>query len=170
MTLPRKRIWRWSRDILIALLIFGAWQWWISRDLVTGPAPPLAGLDPEGRPLSLADRKGRPVLVHFWATWCPACRLEDGTIDAIARDHAVLTVATTSGSAEAVRAYMAEEGLRFPVVLDEEGELARRWGVVGVPATFVVNGAGEIAWAGQGYSTGIGLRLRLWLTDEGSMR
>lgn len=137
----------------------------MSKDLATGPAPPLVGFDLEGQPVSLADLKGRPALVHFWATWCPVCRLEDGTIDAIARDHAILTVATTSGSAEDVRAYMAEEGLRFPVVLDEEGELARGWGVVGVPTTFLVNSAGEIAWASQGFSTGIGLRLRLWLAD-----
>lgn len=115
--------------------------------------------------MSLADLKGRPALVHFWATWCPVCRLEDSTIDAIARDHAVLTVATTSGAAEVVRSYMVEEGLSFPVVLDEEGELARSWGVVGVPSTFVVNSAGEIAWAGQGFSTGIGLRLRLWMAE-----
>lgn len=158
-------MWRWSRDILIAALIFGAWQWWISKDLVIGPAPPLAGFDLEGRPVSLADLKGQPVLVHFWATWCPVCRLEDSTIDAIARDHAVLTVATTSGAAGEVRTYMGEEGLSFPVMLDEEGELARSWGVVGVPSTFVVSRAGEITWASQGFSTGIGLRLRLWLAD-----
>ncbi|RMG37942.1 MAG: protein disulfide oxidoreductase [Gammaproteobacteria bacterium] len=165
MASSRKRIWRWSRDILIALLIFGAWQWWTSKDLVTGPTPPLVGFDLEGQPLSLADLKGRPVLVHFWATWCPVCRLENGSIDAIARDHAVLAVATTSGSAEEVRAYMAQEGLHFPVLLDEEGGLARQWQVSGVPATFVVNRAGDIAWAGQGFSTEIGLRLWLWWAE-----
>ncbi|BCU05840.1 hypothetical protein Atep_05170 [Allochromatium tepidum] len=67
---------------------------------MTGEAPPLVGVTLEGTPIDLADRRGRPVLVHFWATWCPVCRITDGTIDAIAEDHAVVTVALQSGTEE----------------------------------------------------------------------
>jgi peroxiredoxin len=62
--------------------------------------------------------------------------------------------------------YLEKQGLNFPVLADESGELAGQWGVVGVPATFIVDGRGDIAWAGMGYSTGPGLRLRLMLAED----
>lgn len=105
------------------------------------------------------------MLVHFWASWCPVCRLEQDSIASIAGDRQVITVATTSGTAEEVAAYLAGEGLSMPVLLDEDGEIARRWGVSGVPATFIVNMAGDITHAGMGYSSEPGLRLRLWLAE-----
>jgi peroxiredoxin len=53
--------------------------------------------------------------------------------------------------------------LSFTVLMDESGVLARRWGVRGVPATFIIDSEGRVDYAGQGYSTELGLRLRLWL-------
>jgi len=146
----RRRLIGWARDLLVLGLLFWGLQWWLARDLPSGEAPPLSGLDLQGRPLSLEDHRGRPVLVHFWATWCPICRFEEAGIDAIARDHAVLSVATGSGDAAALRAYMTERGLGFPVR---------------VPASFVVDAQGRIRWAGRGYASEWGLRLRLWLAD-----
>jgi hypothetical protein len=57
---------------------------------------------------------------------------------------------------------MRSEGLEFPVIPDEYGRLAAVWGVQAVPASFVVNGEGEISFATMGYTTEIGLRSRLW--------
>jgi peroxiredoxin len=153
---------RWLRDLLILLALFAAIQWWQARDLVKDAAPPLTGLLIDGTPFQLDPAQG-PYLVHFWATWCPICRLEQDSIDAIARDHPVITIATSSGTAEEMADYMQQNGLTKPVLMDEEGGLARSWGVYGVPATFVVDTDGMIRHAGMGYSTGLGLRLRLWL-------
>ena len=153
---------RWLRDLLILLALFAAIQWWQARDLVKDAAPPLTGLLIDGTPFQLDPAQG-PYLVHFWATWCPICRLEQDSIDAIARDHPVITVATSSGNAEEMAEYMQQNGLTKPVLMDEEGGLARNWGVYGVPATFVVDTDGMIRHASMGYSTGLGLRLRLWL-------
>lgn len=153
---------RWLRDLLILLALFAAIQWWQARDLVKDAAPPLTGLLIDGTPFQLDPAQG-PYLVHFWATWCPICRLEQDSIDAIARDHPVITIATSSGNAEEMADYMQQNGLTKPVLMDEEGGLARNWGVYGVPATFVVDTDGMIRHASMGYSTGLGLRLRLWL-------
>jgi thiol-disulfide isomerase/thioredoxin len=159
----RPRRWlRWLRDLALLLALFAAVQWWQARDLVKDQAPPLAGLLIDGTPWQLNPADG-PYLVHFWATWCPICRLEQGSIDSIARDHPVITIATSSGTAEELQAYMREHGLGKAVMLDEDGHLARAWGVSGVPASFVVDRSGAISHAGMGYSTGWGLRLRLWL-------
>jgi len=157
------RLRRWSLELLLVLLAFGAVQWWQSRGVASGPAPALQGVLLDGRQVSLVDLRGEPVLVHFWATWCPICRFEEDSIDALARDHSVITIATTSGEAAEVLAYLQQNGLRFPVLLDETGEVGRAWGVKGVPASFIIDSSGDIAHATVGYSTEIGLRLRLWL-------
>ncbi len=162
-TTPKRRWWRWLRDIAAVLAVVALVQWWQARDAAQGPAPPLAGRLLDGGLAALEDYRGQPVLVHFWATWCPVCRFGEDAIERIARDHPVLTVATTSGTPDELSAYLANEGLSFAVLADEAGDLARSWGVHGVPASFVVDGDGRIAHATIGYSTEWGLRARLWL-------
>lgn len=159
----RGRAWRCRGAQLAALaLILLALQAWLQRGLVSGMAPALYGQDPQGVPLALSDYRGRTVLVHFWATWCPVCRLEQGAIEAVARDWPVLTVAMQSGDARAVGAYLRARGLHQPVLVDETGALAARFGVGAVPASFIVDPAGRIRFRHRGYTTPWGLRARLW--------
>jgi len=146
--------------VLVLILGVRAWQ---QRDMVSGPAPALAGHLLDGKPVALAAYAGRPVLVHFWATWCPVCRVEQGSIDALARDAAVVTIAMQSGDRDAVVQYLHKEALSFPVLNDPDGAIATRWGVRAVPASFIVDSAGQIRYVEVGYTTGAGLRLRLWL-------
>ncbi len=144
------------------LLILGvrAWQ---QSGVASGPAPVLTGVMLDGKPVALTAFAGRPVLVHFWATWCPICRAEQGSIEALARDTAVITVAMQSGDRNAVVQHLRNEALSFPVLNDPDGAIATQWGVRAVPASFIVDGAGQIRYVEVGYTTGIGLRLRLWL-------
>ena len=155
---------RWLRDIALLLAVFVAFQWWQSRDLVAGPAPALLGHLIDGSPYQLDPADG-PVLVHFWATWCPVCRLEQDSIASIAEDERVITVATTSGSSDELTAYLQDEGLVMPVLVDEDGVIAGAWGVQGVPATFVVDSQGRINHRSMGYSTELGMRIRLWMAE-----
>ncbi len=161
---PRRRWVRWLRDAVLLLVVFVLIQWWQARNLVEGEAPSLVGHLVDGSPYQLDVRNG-PVLVHFWATWCPICKLEQDSIDSIAEDHPVITIATTSGTADEVSAYLAEHELSMPVLLDEGGDIGRAWGGQGVPATFIVDQQGIIRHAGMGYSSEIGLRTRLWIAD-----
>jgi peroxiredoxin len=131
--------------------------------MASGQAPPLQGRGLDGAEIALVAQRGRPVLVHFWASWCPVCRLEQGSINRIARDHAVITVAMQSGSRDEVAAYMTAHGLRFPVVVDPSGDLAARYGVRGVPSSFIVDASGRVRAVETGYTTLLGLSLRLWL-------
>jgi peroxiredoxin len=152
----------WLVNLLLLVLIFGGVQWWRARPLATGEAPPLTGIGLDGRPVDLYALRGAPVLVHFWATWCPVCQLEQGAIDSIARDHPVVTVVMQSGDAAEVGRFMADRGLHFQTVADAYGEFASQWGVPAVPATFILDGAGRIAYSTLGLSTETGLRARLW--------
>jgi peroxiredoxin len=162
---PKAKVWR-RRAIevmLIAALIIGmrAWQ---QRDIVSGPAPALAGTLLDGRPFTLAARPAQPMLVHFWAAWCPVCRAEQSTIAAIAYENAnVITVAMQSGSHDEVVKYLSEQKLSFAVLNDPDGRIAAAWGVHAVPASFIIDTGGQIRFVEIGYTTAIGLRLRLWL-------
>jgi thiol-disulfide isomerase/thioredoxin len=163
-----KRRWlTWIRDLAMVFIVVLLIQWWQTSTLASGPAPPLAGLMLSGETLDLNDLRGKPVLVHFWATWCPICRTEDGSIHDLAQNYQVLGIATNSGDAQEIRQYLDENKLDFPVMLDESGVLGSRWGVKGVPSSFVIDSSGEIRSVAVGYTTEIGLRIRLWLAGRG---
>ncbi|MGD1984681.1 MAG: protein disulfide oxidoreductase [Chromatiaceae bacterium] len=159
---PRPRRWLgWLRDIALVILVVAVVQWWQSRDLVRDQAPPLVGLLLDGSAVTLSETPA-PVLVYFWADWCPVCRFAEDGIDRLAERHSVITVATSSGTPDDVRGYLTEQGLDFPVVTDQAGAIARQWGVFGVPAAFVIDADGAIRHASRGYSSEFGLWLRLW--------
>ncbi len=149
-------------EALAIVAVVVAVQLWQSRGLPEGPAPALSDTLTDGRPASLDEvlkaAGGRPVLVVFWATWCPVCKAEDGNIEAIARDRPVLSVAMHS---EEVAKHMASRGLTFPTIDDAEGALAAAWKVRGVPTHFVVDGHGNVRFRVVGYATEWGLRARL---------
>ena len=156
--------WRgYAINVLLFVVVVVGIRAWQQRDMVSGTAPPLQGITLAGMPYKLSAHPGKPVLVHFWATWCPICRTEQGAIDAIARDHAVITVAMQSGKQEDVIRFMREQGLSFPTMNDPDGSISHAWGVNAVPASFIISPDGKIRFIEIGYTTGIGIRLRLWL-------
>ncbi|MGM0677202.1 protein disulfide oxidoreductase [Ectothiorhodospira marina] len=158
----RRRWLRRALEWIIILLVFLAIKAWLQRDMISGEAPPLQGALLDGSPVSLSDYRGQPVLVHFWATWCGICRVEQPAIESISQDWPVLTVAMQSGGALELRAYMHEHDYTHPVLVDETGALSARFGVGAVPATFVVDADGQVRFRQRGFATGWGLRARLW--------
>ena len=137
---------------------------WQQRDMVSGVTPALQGTTLAGMPYKLPAHPAKPVLVHFWATWCPICRTEQGSIDAIAHDHPeVITVAMQSSNAIEVTRFMQQQGLSFPALNDSDGSISHAWGVNAVPASFIISPDGKIRFIEVGLTSGIGLRFRLWL-------
>ena len=160
--MEKRSLWlRRFAEILIFVAVVAGIRAWQQRDIPEGPAPVLEGRLLDGKFL---EKQRGPVLVHFWATWCPICRTEEASIDKFSRDHPnTITVAMKSGEDAAVSKYMAGHRLNFPVLNDPDGRISSQWGVHAVPASFVVDGKGNIRFAEFGYTTSFGLRLRLWL-------
>jgi peroxiredoxin len=155
--------WRWGLELLLIIVVVLLVRAWLARDLAQGPAPAFETNLLDGSPVSLADYADRPMLLHFWATWCPICRLEEGEIMRLSRSHPVLTVAMQSGSPSEVEAHLTERERALDVVNDPDGALARRYGVRAVPSTFIIDRDGQIVFRKQGYAPPLELRLRLWL-------
>ena len=150
--------------LIIFIVVSQGISWWKSRDAQTGN---LSGFNVElldGARFEISAFSGKPVLLHFWATWCPVCGLQEGSVESVAQDYPVVTIASWSEGEAAVKKYMHDNGLTFPVMLDDSGKLARSFGLKGVPASFILSPNGEIAYVETGYTTEIGLRLRLWLS------
>ena len=158
----RKRLPKYLNEGLIFLLLFFAIQWWVNRDALSGEAPVFTARLLDDQMFTLSQFRGEPAVVHFWATWCPVCKAEQGIIDDLARDRQVVTIAMQSGPDDALLEYLEKEGLSFPVVNDPEGKLAQAYEVRGVPMSFILDENGQIRFAERGYTTGWGLRLRLW--------
>ncbi|MCK4743998.1 MAG: protein disulfide oxidoreductase [Sulfuriflexus sp.] len=160
----RAKFWRGLLlQSLLLMMVYAGMQLWQSRNAVTGQAPPINTVLLSGKQVSLSDYAGKPVLVHFWASWCSICRFEESSISAIAKDYAVLTIASRSGDADSLRTYIKEHDLRFPVIEDELGEWAQLYGVKGYPSSFIIAADGSIYDVEIGYSSNWGLRLRLFL-------
>jgi len=115
--------------------------------LIGRPAPEFALSDLEGRRLALEDLRGQPAVVNFWATWCQPCAAENPIFSALARryDGRVRFVSVIyQDSPEAIRAYERERGSWGRTLVDPESRTAIRYGVYGVPETFLIDPKGLV--------------------------
>ncbi len=109
--------------------------------------------------------EGKPLLLHYWAVWCPTCKLEAPNIEAVSKEYNVLTIAVNSGSDAKVKAYMQEHDLNFKVINDVEGIWAKQFKVEAYPTTFIYDTKGELRFTEVGYTTTAGLLARLKMIE-----
>ncbi len=113
-----------------------------------GKTPALTLVSVSGESQTLAAYKGKVVLVNFWATWCEPCVAEMPSLQGL-RDRSnasgLEVLGVNLGEATArVAPFVQKLGIRFPILLDRDGEAKRDWKVGGVPVTFVVDRQGVI--------------------------
>ncbi len=98
----------------------------------------------------------KPILLHFWATWCSVCKLETPTIQKISQDYELISIAVNSGSNEDIKKYMKEHKVNFKVVNDENGFFAKKFNVKAFPTTFIYGKDKELKFSEVGYTTTAG--------------
>lgn len=104
----------------------------------------------------------KPLLIHFWATWCPTCKVEADTIEYLSKHFEVLSIAVKSGTDKELEDFMQERGYSFRVVNDSMGVYARKYLVSGFPTSFIYNKEQEHIFSDVGYTSLVGFYLRLW--------
>ncbi len=152
--------------LLLAVLVVVGVDAWRTRDLPTGPAPDAAITLADGTATTLAQWRalhpGKAVALHFWADWCPVCKIEEPSVAQLSADWPVLGIAMQSGPVARVAQVQRQRGMPWPSAVDPQAELSRAWGVRSVPALVVVDAQGHVRFATAGYTSGWGMRWRLW--------
>ena len=104
--------------------------------------------DQAGKVHNMAENKGKVILLRFWADWCPNCKEEMPKIDEVYRnlkDKGFVVIGiNVKQSEEAVAAFVKEYSISFPTPLDKDAATAKKYGVVGLPTTFIIDKNGKI--------------------------
>ena len=103
----------------------------------------------EGRPLALKELRGRVLLVNFWATWCLPCQWEMPLMEKLYqayrdRGFVVVAISVDQQGAAVVKPFVEQRKLTYPVLLDTKLEGVAKFGLLGIPATFLVGADGLI--------------------------
>lgn len=118
------------------------------------PAPDFTLQDMDGKNYRLSAFRGQPVIVNFWATWCPPCREEMPSMQRAWKQlqpEGVMMLAVNVGeSADTIFQFTANYPVEFPLLLDLDGSVLGQWPVQGLPATFVIDAKGRIAYRAIG--------------------
>jgi len=104
----------------------------------------------------------RPLVIHFWATWCPTCKLEASNIELISKQYDVITIAVNSGSNVDIKRYLDENNFTFRVVNDKNSIYASKFKIAAYPTTFIYDKNRNLVFSEVGYTSTIGLYLRMW--------
>ena len=113
-------------------------------------APDFELKTPAGETIKLSDFHGRAVLVNLWATWCPPCRAEMRTIETVYNEYkdqgfTVIAVNMTyQDDTSKVMPFVSGQGLTFPIVLDESGQMADTYQLKSLPSSFFIDREGII--------------------------
>jgi len=165
-------------SLLIVLAVVAGVSWWHRRaegaqtnaavaDLPEGrplpdTGPPVAGhpapdfemIYPDGRRTRLSELRGRPVLINFWATWCPPCRREMPELIQAYEAHrdegfVILAVNVQESPSQAL-AFAEEFGISFQIILDTEGRVSDQYQVRHLPSSIFIDRDGIIVarWVG----------------------
>mgnify|MGYP002395402098 CR=1 FL=1 len=118
------------------------------------PAPGFVLTAPDGSRHSLEDMRGKPVIINFWATWCPPCRAEMPSMQRAweqIKDEGILMVAVNVGEdAETIGQFTSEIAVDFPLPMDIDSKVTQQWPMRGLPTTFVVDPEGRLVYRAQG--------------------
>jgi peroxiredoxin len=122
----------------------------------SGPAPRIGSEAPDftlkdidGKEVKLSALRGRPVMLNFWATWCPPCRSEIPTIAELYKSthkdgaYEILGVATQSDNST-IKAFAQEFGMTFPIAPDVESRITSLYHVLPIPTSFFIDKDGII--------------------------
>ena len=113
-----------------------------------GAAPAFTLADATGEEVSLADYAGKPVILHFWASWCPYCKSVQPGLEALAAKYAaqemvLLGINFREDKGVNPQQVLDSRGLHFRTLVHGE-EVSRAYGVRATPTTFFINASGEI--------------------------
>ena len=116
---------------------------------VTTTAPNLNLTTLDGKKVTLADIKGKPIFLNFWATWCPPCVAEMPFINELYPEYKdkvnfVMVSVDSADTKDKVVKFITDNRFTLPIYTAEQGELYKTYNVQGIPTTYIINSKGNI--------------------------
>lgn len=155
--------------VLVGLLILGVVWWRTGRNTTPLPtlsqvqpyaAPAFTAKDLDGGTITLADWRGKVVLLNFWASWCVPCKEETPELEAIyqqLKDQGLVIVGIDLFKTERldtgmtdVRDFVAQYGVTYPVGIDESGDIAKSYAVSPIPTSYFIDQQGRVRFVRVG--------------------
>jgi cytochrome c biogenesis protein CcmG, thiol:disulfide interchange protein DsbE len=148
--------------VLAGAIALFAWAWSNAQgDTSSGEnvrvgreAPDFTLPDLDGREIALSDFRGEVVLINFWATWCPPCRVEMPDMEAVYREHGqdgfeILGVDQREPK-DMVEEFVTERGFSWIFLLDEDFDVSREYSATSIPRSILVDRDGTVVhiWTG----------------------
>ena len=107
----------------------------------------------------------KPILIHFWSTWCPTCKMEAANIQTISESFNVLTIAVNSGDDDNIKEYLNKNDLNFRFINDKDGYYSNKYNISVFPTTLIYDKNKNLIFSDVGYTTTFGLWLRMWWSN-----
>ena len=127
------------------------------KTIENSQAPDFTLVNLAGEDISLADFHGNVVLINFWTTWCPYCKLDLPVMNSLyvkykEKGFVVLAVNVTAleKTTGAVEKFVTENDYSFPVLLDKTGDISLKYEATAFPTSFIINRQGEVVYSKVG--------------------
>ena len=108
-------------------------------------------------------KSNKPIVIHFWATWCPTCKFEAANIEKLSKDYEVVTIAVQSGTDNDIKKYLNENEFTFNVVNDKDAKYSSKFNIEVFPTTLIYDKKQNLKYSEVGYTTTVGLYSRMLL-------
>ena len=106
-------------------------------------------LDLNGNEVNLSDYQGKVIMLNFWATWCPPCRREMPSMEALYKkmegSNFVMIAVNIQEKSSVVKEFIQKNKYTFPVILDENGEASNKYQIRAIPTTYIIDTKGKVA-------------------------
>jgi len=139
------------KSVVIVTVVLNAYSFYRSQDL-----------NMEKLPLQNISINDKPIMIHFWATWCPVCKIEAPNIQRVSKDHNVITIASQSGTDEEIKEYLKENDVDFEFINDYDNSYAEQFNITVFPTTLIYDKDKNLVFSEVGYTSTLGLYLRMW--------
>jgi peroxiredoxin len=145
-----------SVGFLAAALLAGAFA--LASNPTGKPAPDFTLDSRGGKPLSLADYKGKVVMLNFWASWCVPCKQEMPLLESIHKKYGKMGFTMIGVNVEpdskAANQVLEKIPVSFPIVYDKESKVSRLYDVSGMPSSVIIDRKGQVRLLHRGYKPG----------------